>query len=295
MRTLKSVVALVFAGLALQAAAAEITQSGFSPLYMGIDHATATVPSNPTTTGAPRTSRAYIVRIDLKAPGIDFTATQQSGPLETISETTSQFATHNGVRVAINTNFFAPCCVTTPEPKNVIGTLISNGQVVSAPGSEPGSSEAVLAITRKNDATIAHVSEIDFSNIWTAVAGSAILVKDGVDVTASNPNQGDPLNPNPRTLVGLSKDGRYMYWVTIDGRVTGYSLGTTNAQSAALMLALGCDDALNLDGGGSTEMVRADEIGKPYVVNNPSGGAERYSAAAIGVYAKPLAASKNDE
>ena len=54
------------------------------------------------------------------------------------------------------------------------------------------------------------------------------------------------------------------------------------------MLAIGCSSALNLDGGGSTEMVRADVIGQPYIVNNPSGGAERFDAAALGVCAKPL-------
>ncbi len=37
-----------------------------------------------------------------------------------------------------------------------------------------------------------------------------------------------------------------------------------------------------------TEMVRADVIGQPYIVNNPSGGAERFDAAALGVYALPL-------
>ena len=35
-------------------------------------------------------------------------------------------------------------------------------------------------------------------------------------------------------------------------------------------------------------MVRADELGNPYIVNNPSGGAERFDAAALGVYAEPL-------
>ena len=56
----------------------------------------------------------------------------------------------------------------------------------------------------------------------------------------------------------------------------------------ALMLALGCDSALNLDGGGSSEIVRADTLGKPFILNNPSGGAERFDAAALGVYALPL-------
>ena len=48
--------------------------------------------------------------MNLRAPGIAFTVTPQSGPLETTSATTSQFATNMRVRVAVNTNFFSPCC-----------------------------------------------------------------------------------------------------------------------------------------------------------------------------------------
>jgi len=294
MRRYKAIIsAIMFLGLALQAQADDSTsaikQSGFSPLYLGVDQETATIPSNPTTTGGPATiSHAYIMRIDLKAPGIAFVTTAHSGSLETVSETTSQFAVNNRVRVAINANFFSPCCNAYPEPKDVIGLLVSNGKVVSPATTDPVQSEAVLAITRGNNAVIAHGSTVDVSQVVTAVAGSAILVQDGKDTSASSPNEGDPLNPNPRTVVGLSDHNRYLYLVVIDGRVSGYSRGTTNAQSAALMLALGCDSALNLDGGGSTEMVRADTLGKPYIVNNPSGGSERYDAAALGVHALEL-------
>jgi exopolysaccharide biosynthesis protein len=288
MRILRIIAATLFVSTSVAASAAEITQSGFSPLYVGIDYETATIPTNPTAAGTPTTSRAYIVRIDLRAPGIGFIATPHNGPLDTISETTSQFVTEQQVRIAINTNFFAPCCNPFPEPKTVIGLLVSQGQIVSPPSFDPLQSEAVLAITRHNDAMIAEAPDVDLSNVYTAVAGSAIIVKDGVDVSASSPAEGDPLNPNPRTVVGLSRDGRFLYLAVIDGRVTGYSLGTTNAQSAALMLAIGCDSALNLDGGGSSEIVSAATLGQPYILNNPSGGAERYDAAALGVFAKPL-------
>jgi exopolysaccharide biosynthesis protein len=275
-------------GLPGFAEAGGLNQSGFSPLYVGIDVETATVPSNPTAAGAPTNSHAYIVRVDLKAPGIGLTATPHSGPLDTTSQTVSQFATDTQVRIAINTNFFAPCCNALAEPKTVIGLLVSQGEIVSPPTDNPLQSEAVLALTRDNVATIALAPEIDLDQVYTAVAGSAIIVRNGVDVSASSPSEGDPTNPNPRTVVGLSRGGRYLYLAVLDGRVAGYSTGTTNKQSAALMLALGCDSALNLDGGGSTEMVRADTLGRPYIVNNPSGGAERFIAAALGVHALPL-------
>jgi exopolysaccharide biosynthesis protein len=288
MRPLNLIVAILFVSASVAAGAAEITQSGFSPLYVGVDYETATVPSNPTASGTPTRSRAYIARIDLRAPGVAFIATPHSGPLHTTSETTSQFAAEQRVRIAINANFFAPCCNAFAEPKTVIGLLVSQGQVVSPPTSDPLQSEAVLAITRHNRAVIAQAPEVNLTGVYTAVAGSAIIVKDGQDVSASSPQEGDPFHPNPRTLVGLSGDGRFLYFAVIDGRVPGYSFGTTNAQSAALMLALGCDSALNLDGGGSSEIVRADTLGKPYILNNPSGGTERYDAAALGVYALPL-------
>jgi exopolysaccharide biosynthesis protein len=266
-----------------------VTQSGFSPLYLGVDTETATVPSNPAKAGGPATiSHAYVMRVDLYAPGVSLTATEHSGPLQTMSETISQFAARKKVRLAINANFFAPCCNTAAEPKTVIGLLVSEGHVVSPPTFDPTQSEAVLAVSRGNLARIAQAPEIRLPFVETAVAGSAIIVKDGRDVSGESPNEGDPLNPNPRTLVGLSHEGRYLYLVTIDGRVTGYSTGTTNAQSAALMQAIGATDAINLDGGGSTELVRADVPGQPFIVNNVSGGVERYDASALGVYARDL-------
>ncbi|HEY4298170.1 MAG TPA: phosphodiester glycosidase family protein [Paraburkholderia sp.] len=270
----------------------QITQSGYSPVYLGVDTETATVPSNPATTGGkPTISRATVMRIDLRAPGVSVETTSHSGPLMTTSETISQFAARTGVRLAINANFFAPCCATTPEPKSIIGLLVSHGQVVSPLTSDPTQSEAVLAITRQGRAYISEAPQIspqDLKLIDTAVSGSAILLKNGQDISAQSPNEGDPLNPNPRTLVGLSQQGRFLYFVVIDGRIAGYSTGTTNAQSAQLMKAIGADDAINLDGGGSTELVRADRTGVPFIVDTPSGGAERLDASAIGVHALKL-------
>jgi exopolysaccharide biosynthesis protein len=173
----------------------------------------------------------------------------------------------------------------------VIGLLVSNGNVVSPLTTDPTQSEAVLAVTRQNRAFIAEapdISQPELKLIQYAVAGSAILLKNGQDVSAQSPNEGDPLNPNPRTLVGLSDGGRYLYFAVIDGRLPGYSTGTTNEQSAQLMKAVGATDAINLDGGGSTELVRADVLGEPFIVDTPSGGAERFDAVGFGVHALPL-------
>ena len=70
---------------------------------------------------------------------------------------------------------------------------------------------------------------------------------------------------HPRTIVGIAARGRRLLLITIDGRQPGYSAGTTNRESAAVALALGATEAINLDGGGSTTMVVKGEI-----VNHPS-------------------------
>jgi hypothetical protein len=58
---------------------------------------------------------------------------------------------------------------------------------------------------------------------------------------------------NPRTMAGITASGRLLL-VTIDGHAPGFSVGASFAEEAVVMRALGARDALNLDGGGSTDM-----------------------------------------
>ena len=55
----------------------------------------------------------------------------------------------------------------------------------------------------------------------------------------------------PRTAVGIKADGTVIFY-TIDGRQSGYSYGVRLKTLAKRLLELGCVDAINLDGGGST-------------------------------------------
>ena len=61
------------------------------------------------------------------------------------------------------------------------------------------------------------------------------------------------LRRNPRTIAGVARDGRLLL-VAVDGRAPGYSAGLDFEEEAAVMRALGAEDAVNLDGGGSTTM-----------------------------------------
>ncbi len=89
------------------------------------------------------------------------------------------------------------------------------------------------------------------------------------------------VNPNlatgaaPRTAIGITKDGKIILY-TIDGRQNDHSYGVQLKTLATRMKELGCTDALNLDGGGST-VITAQLPGNHYstIKNKPSDGKER--------------------
>jgi hypothetical protein len=72
---------------------------------------------------------------------------------------------------------------------------------------------------------------------------------------------------HPRTALGWRADGWFVL-VTVDGRQPQRSVGMTIPELAALLRELGCVEAINLDGGGSTTMVVKNKI-----VNSPSDAA----------------------
>ena len=79
----------------------------------------------------------------------------------------------------------------------------------------------------------------------------------------------------PRTAFGIKEDGTLIFY-TIDGRKTGHSYGVRLHTLAQRMLELGCVDAVNMDGGGSTS-IGAIYPGKDAfsLVNIPSDGSQR--------------------
>ena len=114
------------------------------------------------------------------------------------------------------------------------------------------------------------------------VAGSNVIVRDG------KPSEQDASSfarsRHPRTAVGIDAGGKTLVLVVVDGRRAGVASGMSLTELADLMLKLGCRDALNLDGGGSTELVlRNPQDGTLQVLNHPSDGRERAVANVLGV------------
>ncbi len=103
-----------------------------------------------------------------------------------------------------------------------------------------------------------------------ALGGGPLLLRGGQVV----PEDDAAAPRHPRTAIGYSE--REIVLVTVDGRQPGWSVGMTLPTLAKLMTELGCTEALNLDGGGSTTAwVRGE------VANRPSDGGERRIANAV--------------
>lgn len=100
-------------------------------------------------------------------------------------------------------------------------------------------------------------------NVQHIISGGPYLLKDNqifIDMTAQKLQSIG--GRNPRTAIGYTEDNNLVL-VAVDGR-EGSSVGLTLVELAKLMKTLGCTNAINLDGGGSTVMYIKGQI-----VNHP--------------------------
>ena len=105
----------------------------------------------------------------------------------------------------------------------------------------------------------------EWNDVNHIISGGPYLVKGGeiyVDMTAQKLSSIG--GRNPRTAIGYTKNN-HLIMLTADGR-EGSSIGLTLMELAQLMKELGCVNAMNLDGGGSTVMyVKGQVVNKPPV------------------------------
>jgi len=265
-------------------ACAVIQVQPWMPLYQGVDTTVGTADASD--------GRAQLVtalRVDLTAAGIGFTSTASNGiaPLDTLSQTTTQFLNATNTQVAVNTSFYTPCCTGSPQNKDIVGLAVTDGTLVSPAQPE---ARAALLIDTLNASVFVNTVDDSFSlaGVDTAFAGSNFVLGVGRDI----PTSADTIHP-ARTLVGLGDrdvpgDNGLLYLVTIDTGLGGISDGATRRESAEWLMRLGAHTGVNLDGGGSTLMVARDPV--DHSVNRLNGklGGERSNANHLGVLADPL-------
>ena len=112
-------------------------------------------------------------------------------------------------------------------------------------------------------------------------AGPSLLTEGKLDVRSEAEQIAGDIawGRSPRTAVGIRPDGTLLILVA-DGR-SSVSAGLTLNELARYLQKLGASQAVNFDGGGSSEMVLNGRI-----VNRPSDGEERPVSIALGIFAK---------
>jgi hypothetical protein len=113
----------------------------------------------------------------------------------------------------------------------------------------------------------------DLTGSITAIGGGPALVRNGKSMSWPG------VQPrHPRAALGWNKE--YYFLMEVDGR-QAKSTGMTLTELSEYMAKLGCETALNLDGGGSATMWVLGSV-----MNNPSEGQERPAANALVVLKK---------
>ena len=203
----------------------------------------------------------FVARIDLTNPEVQVVTTPQLWRGTTVSD----FAQKNKAIAAINGDYFDPKFV----PR---GLTISHCDQWAGAKDNP-MKEWVVSVSDRR-AAIQPMSGFDATStpVNAAIAGWPVLIKSCTPLTAKELPGSDVFtrSPQPRSAVGVSKDGTKMYFVVADGRRKDVP-GLTLAELGSFMAEeLGACSGMNLDGGGSSAMWVSDKI-----VNQPADGVER--------------------
>lgn len=213
---------------------------------------------------------AYAVTIKPGAASIQTTMPSDSAEkVGTVSNMKNQLsaAISNGKKaiLGVNADFF------DMGGTNVMrGLCIKDGVLISGTGDRPwfGITTEGLPVMGTSDDYIPYKDKLT-----TAVGASHVILKNGA---TSNLSIGTEFSDtrHPRTAAGVTDDGSIVL-IVVDGRQPKISNGASLADLAYIMAQLGCVDAVNLDGGGSSTFIVKNEKGELITENSPSGGALR--------------------
>ena len=111
------------------------------------------------------------------------------------------------------------------------------------------------------------------AGVKMAIGGGPALIHDGKRFSATPPPPGSASDwgqrskyeRHPRSAMGWSDT--HVFFVVVDGRQPGLSVGMKLFELADYMSRLGCTEALNLDGGKSAQLWMSGHI-----LNSPAQG-----------------------
>jgi exopolysaccharide biosynthesis protein len=189
--------------------------------------------------------------------------------LDNSGKTVSSLATAAGAVLAIN----GDDCGTHDH-----GIIIRNGKLLRTQTTTrnlltvDANGDMSVKTDRKGEDSAALGKQLIDAGVWQSFEFGPELIRNG-EAAEFNPAfdliSTRSTRLEPRTAIGQIGPLHYVILV-VDGRQEGYSDGITLSDLQQLFIQYGAETAMNLDGGGSTEMWFQGQI-----LNKPSGGVER--------------------
>lgn len=259
----------------------------------------------------------YVVTVDLTDPDVELHLATAGpdpdgdGPWQTTLQTVRSIATREKFDLAINASYFeiprGPTSAPIPEEQaersgraattipvqqsgyiaNVwasnVGYTMSDGKLLA---NAPREDWPILWIEGQRTVKIGPIPATGYpKNAKQIITGNGLVLKDGEK--PPGPFKSNLPARHPRTVIGVDRAGSKMVILTPDGRRPGVSIGMNGDELAAEMKSLGCWDAINLDGGGSTTLLLRDPESKELkLLNQPSDNRERPVSSALGIILK---------
>lgn len=167
-------------------------------------------------------------------------------------KTTEQFLKKTSSVVALNASpFTTPLGYLFPQRK-IVGLFINQGKLIS-----PALSRySAICFTKANEQWIPKIisNQTEYApETELALGGFFTILKDGEI-------QGFPsCSLDSRTAIGITKDNRYLLILYIEGDNKSESAGLSYEESALVMKAAGAWNALQMDGGSSSDFTVTDK------------------------------------
>lgn len=161
--------------------------------------------------------------------------------------------------------------------KDATFEIPANGYVLWGAGTAAEFIRQNLAVNQP--VTVSYTTVPDYQSIKLATGSNSFLVQNAQVASFQEELKGK----TARTAAGTSGGGRYLYFVVVEKSPA--SNGMEQKDLAAFLVKLGLEEAVNLDGGGSTALA-ARHLGdrEPALINLPKEGTERKIPDAIGIF-----------
>jgi sugar lactone lactonase YvrE len=228
--------------------------------------------------------KMYYALIDLNDPNMEFKAVYGGGTGVSSGKTPDAWAAleKDPVYTVINGGFFN---TTTYE---ALGTVVQDGNILAINAKSSGGSyptRSAFGVLPGNIADIAWIYHVGAANtmysypnpnpvsqlskqptatypegaaLWpasTAIGAGPVLVHNGVKRMTKDEEgmwaSGD--NREPRSAIGRTADNKVIL-LAVEGRNDGISAGLSLPQMADVLVSIGAQEAMNLDGGGSSAL-----------------------------------------